>query len=330
MRGRIVVGAIALAGILASPFAKPASADQPSASERDAKEKSRAAFRRGVAQLRAQDWAAARASFESAWALYPHPSILLNLGIARLRTDDPVLAEQDLVKFLSEDPGAAPEELAGAREALAEARSKIGTLRVTVTPASARVTVDGRSVETVRRAGASSDDEAVVAEVRAKAGRHAITIEAPGHEPAKREIDLSGKGEGAISVKLVPVESTRDVEPRSNGRAVVGWSLAGLSGAALITGGICALRAKSLADDYADPTSAGFQSRDTRSEGVTFRTTADVALVVGIVSAAGAILLLATDLGAANGGTVARRRPRGLVSGDPSLRLEPAGTVVRW
>src|SRR5688572_5035260 len=126
MRWRVVAAAFGLAIIASEPdvYAKP---DDPpaTASEKEAREKSRAAFRAGVAQLQAKDWKAARTSFETAWALYPHPSILLNLGIARLRTDDPVLAEQDLVKFLSEDFGSTPEELAGAREALAEARTKI-------------------------------------------------------------------------------------------------------------------------------------------------------------------------------------------------------------
>jgi Tfp pilus assembly protein PilF len=144
----------------ATPTKESTSADPAS------RDRSRAAFRKGVAQLRAQDWAGARASFEEAWSLVQHPSILLNLGIARLRTDEPVLAEQDLVRFLSEDPGAAAEEIASARDALAEARSKIGTLRVVASPASARVTVDGKAVAVRGTAGTQGG----VAEVRLKAG----------------------------------------------------------------------------------------------------------------------------------------------------------------
>src|SRR5205085_4182985 len=134
--------------IFASDAIAQAKPDDPpsSASEREAREKSRAAFRAGVSQLQAKDWKAARSSFEVAWQLYPHPSILLNLGIARLRTDDPVLAEQDFVRFLSEDFGATPEELAGAREALAEARTKIGTIKIVASPPSARIVVDGKPI----------------------------------------------------------------------------------------------------------------------------------------------------------------------------------------
>src|SRR4051812_20223201 len=121
MRVRVLVTSILLATALgASPRAARAD-DTPAAGSTEARERSRVAFRKGVAQLRAQDWAAARESFETAWTLYPHPSILLNLAIARLHTDDPVRAEQDLVRFLSEDGGASADELASAREALAEA-----------------------------------------------------------------------------------------------------------------------------------------------------------------------------------------------------------------
>jgi hypothetical protein len=77
----------------------------------------------------------------------------------------------------------------------------------------------------------------------------------------------------------------------------VGWSLAGFAGAALITSGITALRAKSLADGYNDPSSARYQDPDARSEGITFRTSADVLLGVAVASGVTAAILLFTDLG---------------------------------
>lgn len=297
MRVRIALASFLLLGCLTA-WPREARADDPQVSaDADARERSRHAFRRGVAQLRAQDWAAARASFETAWSLYPHPSILLNLGIARLRTDDAVRAEQDLVRFLSEDVGASADELASAREALADARMKIGTLRVVVAPASARVAIDGKAVETVRRAdpGASG----IVAEVRVKAGRHSVAVDAEGFTPDRRDVDVAAKGEGVVTLTLARTEVAKKPPPEQGPatRAVVGWSLAGLAGAALITAGVTGLRAKTLADEYRDPASAHFQDTGARSEGITFRTAADVALGVAVVSGVASILLLATDLG---------------------------------
>jgi hypothetical protein len=304
--------ALAAADVLAT---RAASADEPAQalSDADAKERSRAAFRRGVGQLRAQDWHAARASFEQAYQLFPHPSILLNLGIARLRTNDPVLAEQDLVRFLSEDAGASPDELAGAREALAEARSKIGTVRVVVSPANARVSVDGKRVEVLKRAGAAED--AVAAEARAKPGKHAVLVEADGYAAERREVDVAAKGETEVKVTLVPGETKTPPPPPGadegpDTRAIAGWSLVGVAGAALVAGGAFALSAKAKADDYNDPTSGSYQSADTRSSGTTYRTLADVGFGVAIVSGAVAVLLLATDIGASKGTGVAASRVR--------------------
>ncbi|HSO31903.1 MAG TPA: hypothetical protein VLT33_05290, partial [Labilithrix sp.] len=298
MRGRLFVGSIVI-GLALGALPRDARADErPSAADADAREKSRVAFRKGVAQLRAQDWSAARASFETAWSLYPHPSILLNLAIARLHTDDPARAEQDLVRFLSEDGGASADELASAREALADARSRLGSLRVIVSPAVARVVVDGTAVETVRRADAGASG--VVAEMRIKPGRHAISVEADGHVPDRRSVEVVAKAEASVTIHLVAVEIAPRPVPAPVGistRAVVGWSLVGLAGAALITGGVTALRAKSLSSDYADPASPRFQDPDARSTGITFRTAADVALGVALVSGAAALLLLVTDLG---------------------------------
>ena len=77
----------------------------------------------------------------------------------------------------------------------------------------------------------------------------------------------------------------------------MGWSLAGLAGAALITGGVTALRAKTLSTEYDDPTSARFQDRSARSSGIAFRTAADIGLSVAILSGAAAVILLFTDVG---------------------------------
>ncbi len=283
------------------------------AQEGDARERSRAAFKRCVAQLKAQDWPAARASCEQAYSLFPHPSILLNLGIARLKTGEPVLAEQDLVKFLSDDAGSPPEELAAARDALAEARGQLGTMRVQVTPATARVSVDGKQVELVRRE-ATGD---LVLEARVKGGKHSVVVEADGYTPQTREVSVPVKRDVDVNVALEKNgagPAPPAAEPGMPVRTIVGWSLAGLAGAAAITSLVTALRAKSLADQYNDP---GDHRGDpgTRSTGITFRTTADIAGGVAILAVAGAAILLLTDVGS---------------GGSASTWRESRAAVLRW
>lgn len=323
--GGLLALAVSWVGFATPAHARPqegAATSTRDASSIDAasRERSRAAFRRGVAQLRAQDWAGARASFEEAWSLVQHPSILLNLGIARLRTDDPVLAEQDLVRFLSEDPGAAPEELASAREALAEARSKIGTLHVVTTPATARVSVDGHPVSV--RAPAEPG-QGGIAEVRLKAGVHEMKVAADGFVAEERSVELQPKSETDVRVVLVSNDAGRsDRRGTSPTRRIVGWSLAGTSGVALVAGGVMALRAMSLSGDYEDRSSPSFRDRDVRDEGIAFRTGADIALVTAILAGAGAAVLLLTDIGEPSGSNVAR------TAAQRTGALPPA--LLRW
>lgn len=296
MRRCVVAAAFGLAVLSTGGHAHAKPDDPPtSQSEKEAREKSRAAFRAGVSQLQAKDWKAARSSFETAWSLYPHPSILLNLGIAHLRTDDPVLAEQDFKQFLSEDIGATPEELSGAREALAEARTKIGTIRVVATPLAARIVVDGRTIAE-RVAGI----DAAVAEVRAKAGKHTVAVEAEGHLAQERTVDLAPRADVEVKIALVAKEGSKGSAPGPtpfaddgpSGRTILGYSLAGLSGVGLVTSAVCGFRTLSLASEYEQQPTA-----DLKSEGETFRTVTDVALGVAIVAGAAAIVVLFTDVG---------------------------------
>jgi hypothetical protein len=308
--------AIALTASVRPSQARPEDAPQKEGAEVSSadRERSRAAFRRGVTQLRAQDFRAARASFEEAWSLVQHPSILLNLGIARLRTDDPVLAEQDLVRFLSEDPGALPDELSGAREALAEARAKIGTLRVVTSPPSARVSIDGKPVAVrAPEAGATG----AVAEARLKAGKHAVVIEAEGFVAEPRAVLVTPKSESELVVTLSPAPASPSVHGPSRTRSIVGWSLAGLSGVALIASGTMALEAVSLSSDYGDVKSKSFQNPSVKSEGIAYRTGADLAFIAALLAGAGAIVLLFTDVGSTR--FAFRRTPKLALRCDASL-----------
>jgi hypothetical protein len=259
-------------------------------------------------------------SFEQAYTLYAHPSILLNLGIAHLKTGEPVLAEQDLVKFLSEDSGSPPEELAAARDALAEARGQIGTMRVQVSPQTARVAVDGKAVEIVRREAAGD----LVAEARVKAGKHTVAAEAEGYVARSREVAVDGRREVDVTIALdktsksggTPPPALAEAGGTTPARAIVGWSLVGVAGAAAVTSLVTALRAKSLADAYENRDDAShFQDAGTRSTGIAFRTAADVTGGIAIVAAAGAIVLLLTNVGAAGSAETGR---------------ESRAAVLRW
>ena len=307
----ILSGLFVTSGVVAAPRTPQA---RGAREDQAVRERSRAAFRRGVAAAKAGNYAAARDAFEEAYRLFSHPSILLNLGLARAKTGEYVEAEQNLLSFLVDDGGAAPEEQKSARTALAEVRLHLGTLRIQVAPDAARATLDKKPLPLVPGG---------VSEVRAIAGEHALHAEADGYEPFDETVRVSpGKNtlksvtlDARVAEEPPPKAEVAKVEPPkaetpapaeppadtggSNVRAM-GWGLVAGGVAVAGFGTYAGLRALSLANEY-ERTGAS----DTKSTGVTFRTLADVSFLVGFASAGiGVYLLLTAPASKGEGGAV--------------------------
>ncbi len=277
-RARVVLLAIALVSASTTRVA--------SAAPDDPKEQSRAAFRKGVSQVKAGDYAAARDAFLEAYKLFAHPSILLNIGIARSKTGEFVDAEQDLSRFLSDDGGASPDEITSARSALSEVRQHLGTLRLKVAPDAARATLDTKNV------ALAPGDYAIV---RTTLGPHDLHIEADGYEPHDQKVEIVRDRETVTQVALFstkrPTKPEVPVEPTSSTRPIVGWSLVGAGVAFVGVGAFCGLTAIKKKNDYNAQSAP--QDDSLRSSGVTFRTISDIGFVAAIVSGGiGTYLLL--------------------------------------
>jgi hypothetical protein len=281
------------------------------AAHADARDDSRAAFRRGVTLAQQGDYRHARDAFLEAYKLFAHPSILLNLGIARWKIGEYVEAEEDLAKFLADDGGASQEEIASARAALAAVRAKLGSLRVRVAPKFARATLDGRPIALV---------PGELAELRATAGDHTFEAQAEGFVPKRLKVTVeAGRGKTVdVALEQDKAASGGQVEPPPGGttnpptpppdtgmstRHIVGWILVGTGGGAILLGALAGLRAQALAHEYnSEPASLQVQDSKTRSDGIFLRTAADVAFAVGIVTGGvGAYLLLAPEPKRSNG-----------------------------
>lgn len=251
----------------------------------DARERSRAAFRRGVTQAESGDYASARDSFLEAYTLYPHPSILLNLGIARAHTGQWLEAEQDLVHFLADDGGARPEELASARAELAQARQHLGTFRLRVAPDGARATLDARPVALI---------PGTFVDVRTTRGSHALRVDADGYTPYAKKLDVAGEKAPDVDVSLRPAgEAPAPPVRPGEGRRIAGWFLVAGAGVAAVVGTVAGFEAISLANEYNDPGTGHYQEPGTKASGITFRTSADLAFLAALgMGGAGAYLLL--------------------------------------
>lgn len=281
------LGCVLVFALLVVPASAHADAPEqpPTASDFD-REASRSAFRRGVALLQRGDFIAARSEFEEAYRLFPHPSILLNLGTTRAKTGEYVRAEEDLLKFLADDGGAPPEEVQGARETLAQVRSHLGTFKLLVDPPGARAKLDG----TLSLALAPGE----AAPVRTSAGAHKLTVEADGYAPRELDIDVSSTDVRVVEVRLRPASAT---PPPDRGRTqrTAGWITIGAGGAFAVFGIVAGAYALSLADAYNTRGTSDFQSADVRASGMTFRTLADVSFVTAVACVGAGIALVLTS-----------------------------------
>jgi hypothetical protein len=287
VRAGAVAGAASFAITAACAFAPGvAYAESP-------RDESRTAFLRGVNEAHQSHFTAARDAFIEAYRLFPHPSILMNLGIARMRTGEYLASERDLTRFLKDDGGALPEDLANANAALVVVRGHIGTLRVRVSPRTAHATLDGAPLALTA---------STFVDVRAVVGPGELKVTADGYTPVMREVMVSREQIEPVDVILTPSapSATAGDGPehasgglRSERHALLGWGLIGTGGILAVVGTVAGIEAISLAHDYNTPGSGQYQASSTRSSGVAWRTSADVLFVTAFVAGgAGAYVLL--------------------------------------
>lgn len=281
MPRRALAGAILISSLLLSAGAV---ADSP-------RDQSRAAFMRGVADAHQGHYTAARDEFLEAYNLYAHPSILMNLGIARWHTGEYIQAEKDLARFLSDDGGASDEDIANARAGLAAVRQHLGTVRLRVAPLGARVMLDTQPITLVLSG---------FAEVRAIVGPNELRAEADGYEPLHQSVVVSHETQMTLDLSLKPLgaASGKHAEPPPSAdadgtrKAVAYASLVASAASAIAWAGF-GLRALSLASAYNTKGSLEYQDPGTKSTGIAFRSAADVFFATALVGGGvGAYLLI--------------------------------------
>jgi hypothetical protein len=241
----------------------------PARADSDA-DKSRAHFKSGLDLAKMGNFKESRDEFLAAYKLYPHDSILLNLGIARYRVGEFVDAEQDLMRYLSDYAAATPEEEASARATLADVRGHLGTLRLRVLPASAHVRIDQRSV--ILHPGEQT-------EVRVLIGTHTVYAEAENFTGTNTHVDVGTGAPATLEMKLEPLpageRAAHNLELPAAGMVLIGVSLASVA-----LGTFSGIHAVNLSNQYSSDHDGGV-----RDEGMVFRTMADVSIGIAIVSA---------------------------------------------
>jgi PEGA domain-containing protein len=218
---RLRVSALVLLVAAATSIAANASADTPVESASPELQKARQEFLRGATLANNAQWGEALAAFEASEALRRHAVTTFNIGACERAMGNYTLARETLSRALTENDAAQGGELpqmlvTDASGYLAEIDKLLATVTVHLSPADARVAVDGRPL-LVRppRTGDAGDLPVLVAGVRepgpgeaAPAGVFRVIL-----NPGTRIFTLSGKGfSDAVASRTVAPGSITEVD----------------------------------------------------------------------------------------------------------------------
>ena len=181
--------------------------------------KARVLFSEGIERVRNNEWGEALASFNASAALRAHAVTTYNIGACYRATGRYSKARQAFREALGRHAGHGelpPHLLEETRRFLAELDGVLGRVRLSVSPASATVTVDGAPLKRevvgpktllvggVRPAGQGESLPRGDGVMVVDPGAHVILVSADGHEDAVVNRTVSPGDNPAITVTLEP------------------------------------------------------------------------------------------------------------------------------
>jgi uncharacterized membrane protein len=134
----------------------------------------------GSALYERGDYAGALEKFTAAYAAYPSPKLMFNIGQADRDLSRPVEALEAFEKFLAGAIDASPETIADARSSVTELREKLGRIQIVCERTGAEVSIDGKSVGLTP----------VLSPMWATPGRHQVTARHASAALALENVDV--------------------------------------------------------------------------------------------------------------------------------------------
>jgi hypothetical protein len=250
-------------------------------SEQD-KQAAQALLNRGNQLLGEGDYTAALEKFRAAYARYPSPRLMLNIGTTLRQLGRNTEAAEAYAQYLS-SPEADPVRAGDVRRILTEIEGLLGRLSIRIEGPFDAVRLDGKMLEGFE-SGAS---------IRVDVGEHTVVAEREGMPPAVQTVRVGPREERPVLVRFrAPVVKTVVVEkPVSNPRRTAGLVIGGVGVASLAASGAFGLIAKSQ-DNAADEHCMSPSACDAR--GVALGENALTSVTISTITFAGGAGLLAT------------------------------------
>jgi hypothetical protein len=167
----------------------------PQGADFRAKAKAQTLLTDGSALYERGDYAGALEKFNAAYAAYPSPKLMFNIGQADRDLSRPVEALDAFEKFLAGAPEASPETRADARKSVAELQEKLGQIRIDCDRAGTEVSIDGKSVGLTPLAEL----------IWATPGRHQVTASHASAALAIENADVSAGRVRTVVLRLQPL-----------------------------------------------------------------------------------------------------------------------------
>src|ERR1035437_8172540 len=157
----------------------------------------------GSARYEAGDRAAALAKFNAAYAAYPSPTLLFNIGKANRELDRPVQALEAFEQFVATAADASPDRIADARGFLADLQTKLGRIQIDSVTVDAAISLDGKDVGLTPLPNP----------LWATPGRHQVTARHWSAPPDIQSVEVSAGAIQAVLIILQPATAPMVVAP---------------------------------------------------------------------------------------------------------------------
>jgi hypothetical protein len=175
----------------------------PPTANPQAKAQAQGLLTQGSALYEKGDYAGALEKFNAAYAAYPSPKLMFNIGQADRDLSRPVEALAAFEKFLAGDTNASSETSADARKSVAELREKLGQIRVECEKPGAEVNVDGKNI------GLTPLPEPIWA----TPGHHQVTASHASATPALENVEVTAGSVRTVTLHLRPLALPVAAEP---------------------------------------------------------------------------------------------------------------------
>ena len=172
----------------------------------ESKAKAQVLLKEGTQSYRQGTFADALEKFDQAYAAFPSPKLLFNIGQANRELGRSVEAVDAFEKFLSLSEDASPDLKAEAKRSVDELAPKIGKLLIDCTVAGADITVDGKKV-----------GQSPLADlIRVSPGSHQVTATHPATIPVVQTVVVAPGTVQTLSIRLQSLAEVEVVVPVPN------------------------------------------------------------------------------------------------------------------